>query len=67
MKLLRALYMILATIILFPFIVLFSIIWFGVIAYASFLLGEPKKALGVWLNYLKAGIDMNIDFIKNGL
>lgn len=67
MKYLRATYMILATILLAPLIVLFEFIFLGVCIWTCCQVDEPEKALHMWFGYLKRGIDNNLDFIRNGL
>ena len=62
-KILRALYMIITTIILWPIIVLVCIAWLGFLWCIS---KDFKKAARAWVEYIVKGIEMNIDFVKNG-
>lgn len=68
MKILRGLYMLVESIVLLPVIVLTAVIFLACLFYAHKLLGEPvRNAFITWLRYLKTGIEMNLDFIENGL
>lgn len=67
MKLLRVLYMVLASITLLPLIALFEAFYLGWFTYHYAKEGRPEKGLSVWLGAMKAGIDMNTDFMDNGL
>ena len=72
MKLLRFIYMILATIILSPLILTVLIIsWFTILTIAIKVGGFKVKELlyttnEYWWYFVKTGIEMNIDFIRNG-
>lgn len=64
MKILRTLYMITATVVLLPLILVCEI------AYFAWLIVEThdlKKSATIWANTTKYSISMNLDFIKNGL
>lgn len=65
---LRAILMIFLTVIMFPAIIIISIIWL-IYCLKSCNLLECSKAEGfkVWLKYIKTGLCMNKDFILNGL
>lgn len=68
MKTLRILWLVFASVIFFPIITLFAVCWLVVCLRSAKLLGVPaKEGIKVWYNYLKAGVDMNIDFVRNGL
>ncbi len=68
MKTLRILWLVVASVIFFPIITLFAVCWLVVCVRSAKLLGAPvKEGIKVWWNYLKAGVDMNIDFVRNGL
>lgn len=67
MKFLRGLYMILATIVLLPLILLFEIIYFIYVLCVCIHFDENQRAFEIWCKYLIAGIRMNLDFINNGL
>lgn len=68
MKTLRILWLVVASVIFFPIIALFAMVWLVVCIRSAKLLGMPsKEGIKVWYNYLKAGVDMNIDFVRNGL
>lgn len=67
MKFLRGLYMILATIVLLPLILLFEIIYFIYVLCVCIHFDETQRAFEIWYKYLVAGIRMNLDFINNGL
>ena len=67
-KALRIAWLVVAFIVLLPLIIVFEVIWLGVCMYSARLLNE-SISLGVqaWYHYLKQGIVMNADFVKNGL
>lgn len=67
MKFLRALYMIIAYIVLFPVIVLVELLELVVFTVLWAYIGDIKNTIPTWLWYQKRGIEMNIDFIENGL
>ena len=68
MKILRVLWLVIAIIMLFPIIVLLETIVMAVSIYTAIELNQTLKwAVNNWLGWLKRGIDMNIDFVKNGL
>lgn len=65
---LRALLEIVLAIILSPFIMFISIIMLCTSLYAAHIINEPmKEGVKGWLMLLESGINMNIDFIMNGL
>ena len=65
---LRFLLEIFLTIVLFPLIVFIALIWLGYcIAACKLYECNKKEGFKVWLKYLKTGIDMNLDFIINGI
>ena len=67
MKFLRGLYMVLATIVLLPLILLFEAIYLIYVVYTCIQFNESRRALEIWYKCLLAGINMNLDFVKNGL
>lgn len=65
---LRFLLEVMLTILLYKVIIVISVIWLGYCLYASKMIGGTiKDGIKVWINYLKAGIQMNKDFVMNGL
>lgn len=67
MKFLRGLYMILASILLLPLILIFEIIYLIYVVYICIKINEVQRAFEIWYRCLIAGINMNLDFVKNGL
>ena len=68
MKTLRFLWLVVAFVILFPIITLFMACWLVVCLRGAKLLGMPvKEGIKVWYDYIKTGVYMNIDFVRNGL
>ena len=68
MKTLRILWLVVASVIFFPIIALFAMFWLVVCIRSAKLLGMPStEGIKVWCNYIKAGVCMNIDFVRNGL
>ena len=68
MKTLRILWLVVASVIFFPIITLFAVCWLVVCVRSAKLLGVSiKEGIKVWCNYIKAGVEMNIDFVRNGL
>lgn len=67
MKLLRGLFMLMASIVLLPLIIIVEIIFLAYVIYSCTKIDELKRSFEVWFRYLQAGIQMNLDFIKNGL
>ena len=68
MKALRILWLVVASVILFPIITLFTMFWLVVCIRSARLLGMSVwQGIQVWYNYLKSGVYMNIDFVRNGL
>lgn len=71
-KALRIFWVVIAAIIVLPFIVAFEIIYLPYFIYTAIKLGcTIKCAVKYWLELikygLKIGMEINIDFIKNGL
>lgn len=65
---LRAIIMVLLTIIMFPSIIIISILGLiYCIKSCSLLDCDKKEGFKVWLRYIKVGLDMNKDFILNGV
>ena len=64
MLFLRLLYMVCAYIVCMPLIVVIEVIVFGYLLYHTKNLGVTASA---WWRYLRDGVKMNIDFVKNGL
>ena len=68
MKTLRILWLVVASVIFFPIITLFAVCWLVVCIRSAKLLGvSVMEGIKVWCNYIKAGVCMNIDFVRNGL
>lgn len=68
MKATRILWLVVAFIVLFPLIMAFEIVWLIVCLRSAHILGMPKiEGVKLWLAYIKAGVDMNKDFVINGL
>jgi hypothetical protein len=68
MKALRILWLVVASVVLFPIITLFTMFWLVVCIRSARLLGMSVwQGIQVWYNYLKSGVYMNIDFVRNGL
>ena len=59
----RLLFMLLATIILLPILVVFEIWWF---IYAYVKTKDIEETVRIWYEYLIAGLNRNKDFIVNG-
>lgn len=59
----RLLFMLLATIILLPILVVFEIWWF-IYVYAK--TKDIEETVRIWYEYLIAGLNRNKDFIVNG-
>jgi hypothetical protein len=66
MKFLRALYMIIASIVLLPVIVLVEMVLFIFIVAMCTRMERTRDSIRFWFNYLREGINMNLDFIENG-
>lgn len=62
-KILRGIYMVAAFAILLPLILIIEAIWF---TYCTIVTNNPIKAMIIWYEYMRAGLLMNVDFIKNG-
>ena len=67
MKILRGLYMSLATIVLLPLILLTEIIFLAYVIYTCATADDTRGAFEIWYKYLISGINMNLDFVRNGL
>lgn len=67
MKLLRSLFMLMASIVLLPLIIIVKIIFLAYVIYSCAKIDDLKRSFEVWSRYLQAGIQMNLDFIKNVL
>lgn len=68
MKTLRILWLVVAFVILFPIITIFEVCWLVVCIRSAKLLGvSVKEGIKVWCDYIKTGVCMNIDFVRNGL
>lgn len=59
----RLLFMLLATIILLPILVIFEIWWF---IYVYVKTKDIEETVRIWYEYLIAGLNRNKDFIVNG-
>lgn len=59
----RLLFMLLATIILLPILVVFEIWWF---IYVHVKTKDIEETVRIWYEYLIAGLNRNKDFIVNG-
>lgn len=59
----RLLFMLLATIILLPVLVVFEIWWF---IYVYIKTKDIEETVRIWYEYLVAGLNRNKDFIVNG-
>lgn len=59
----RLLFMLLATIILLPILVVFEIWWF---IYVYVKTKDIEETVRIWYEYLIAGLNRNKDFIVNG-
>lgn len=65
---LRGLIMVLLTIIMFPAIIIISVLWLINCIRSCNLIGCDKtEGFKVWLHYIKVGLSMNKDFILNGM
>lgn len=68
MKFLRFMLEVLLTVVLCPIIVLVLIVWLGFCIRAAILLEQSIiEGFKVWVKYIKAGLEMNKDFVLNGL
>lgn len=68
MKILRIMHLVVTFIVFLPLILVFEIIWLFVCLRSAHILNLPKKeGLKVWFNYIKYGVEMNKDFVLNGL
>ena len=68
MKFLRFILEVFLFITLFPLIVLIGLVWLIFCIRAALLLDQPiKEGFKVWIKYIKTGLEMNKDFILNGL
>ena len=67
MKVMRLMWLIVSGVLLLPLIVLVGIVWLGYcIRSARYLEMSIKEGVKVWLQYIKAGLEMNKDFVNNG-
>lgn len=67
-KLLRVLWLVFAFVAFLPLIALVEIYWLVICIKAAHIANEKaKEGLVLWYEYLKAGINMNKDFVINGL
>jgi len=67
MKFLRGFCMIWATIALLPLIMLLEIIYLVYVVYTCMRINETRRAFEIWCRCLLVGINMKLDFIRNGL
>ena len=68
MVFLRFMLEVLLFVVLFPWIVIFEIVWLvKCIKLAHDLEGDVKDGLKLWVDYIKIGLAMNKDFVINGL
>ena len=68
MKVLRFMLEVFLFVVLFPWIVIFEIVWlFKCIKLAQALEGNVKDGVKLWVDYIKVGLAMNKDFVMNGL
>ena len=68
MKFLRFLLLVLLSVVLMPAIIAIELIWFGCMIYAAKLVGSSiKEGIKNWWRYLITGLEMNKDFVVNGL
>lgn len=68
MKALRFMLEVFLFVVLFPWIVIFEIVWLvKCIKMAHVLEGDVKDGVKLWAKYIKVGLEMNKDFVKNGL
>lgn len=68
MKFIRTAWLVFASIAFAPILLLFEVIWLGVCIYASKLLSQTvKDGVKAWWRVIKAGIEMNKDFVNNGI
>lgn len=66
--LLRVSWLVFAFVVLFPLIMLVEIYWLVICIKAAHLANETaKEGMALWYEYLKTGINMNKDFVINGL
>ena len=68
MKTLRIIHLVVTFVVFFPLLVAVSFIWLFVCLRAAHIAEMPKKeGFKAWFNYIKFGIEMNKDFVLNGL
>ena len=68
MRVLRLMLEVLLFVVLFPWLVVFKIVWlFKCVKLAQVLGGTKKDGIKLWMQYIKAGLEMNKDFVVNGL
>ena len=67
-KALRISWLIFAFVVLLPVIIIVELVWLVLCIYITKRMNQSLlRGLQIWLNYLKAGIAMNADFVENGL
>lgn len=68
MRVLRLMLEVFLFVVLFPWIVIFEIVWLiKCIKMAQVLGGNAKDGMVLWVKYIKVGLEMNKDFVMNGL
>ena len=68
MRFLRLMFEVFLFVVLFPWIVIFEIVWLvKCIKMARVLGGNAKDGIELWVKYIKVGLEMNKDFVVNGL
>lgn len=68
MRALRFMLEVFLFVVLFPWIVIFEIVWLvKCIKMARVLEGNVKDGIDLWVKYIKVGLEMNKDFVMNGL
>lgn len=68
MRVLRFMLEVFLFVVLFPWIVIFEIVWLvKCIRMAHVLGGNAKDGIELWVKYIKVGLELNKDFVMNGL
>ena len=68
MRFLRLMFEVFLFVVLFPWIVIFEIVWFvKCIKMTHALGGNAKDGIELWVKYIKIGLELNKDFVMNGL
>lgn len=68
MKTLRIMHLVVCFVVFFPVIAAFMLWWLFVCIKAAHKLGlSTKEGLKLWVKYIQSGIEMNRDFVLNGL